>query len=496
MQALRSLVVAVVAFVVLAVPAVVLADGRVALVVGNSTYAHIGRLPNPDNDARDISAALRRLGFEVTTELDADRVELTEALRAFTRRSAGADVSLVFYAGHGIEMDGVNYLVPVDARLERDVDMRFETVTVDDLLVSTTGASLRLLILDACRNNPLARSMQRTAATRTVSGASFADLNEDLLGDETLVAYAAAAGTTAADGRGRNSPYTAALLSHLETPLEIGLLFRRVRAQVLTATNGTQRPHEYHSLVGEHYLTRTLATTASVTVSAAVPADPAAADPPRPNPPATDVADLHIAALRELAAAGDAAAQTELGERYEDGRGVVQDDGVAVSWFRRAAEQGYAPGQAALTFNYATGRGVAQDDVEAVRWERRAADQGHAIGQNNLGVSYRDGLGVVQNYREAVRWFRRAAEQGHAGGQNNLGTMYGTGRGVEQNDAEAVRWYRLAAEQGRVLVQYNLGWMYENGRGVRRDRVEAAHWYRLAAEQGDADAREALDRLR
>ena len=118
---------------------VALADGRVALVVGNSTYAHIGRLPNPENDATDVAAALRRLGFEVTTELDTDRVELTEALRAFTRRSAGADVSLVFYAGHGIEMDGVNYLVPVDARLERDVDVRFETVTLDDLLVSTAA---------------------------------------------------------------------------------------------------------------------------------------------------------------------------------------------------------------------------------------------------------------------------------------------------------------------------------------------------------------------
>ena len=360
MRAVRSLVVAILAFVVLAAPAVALADGRVALVVGNSTYAHIGRLPNPDNDARDMSSALRRLGFEVTTEFDADRVELTDASRAFTRRSAGADVSLVFYAGHGIEMDGLNYLVPVDARLERDADVRYETVTVDDLLVSMSGASLRLVILDACRNNPLARSMQRTAATRTVSGGSFADLNEDLLGEETLVAYAAAAGTTAADGRGRNSPYTAALLSHLETPLEIGLLFRRVRAQVLAATNGAQRPHEYHSLVGEHYLTRTLATGASVTVSAAVPADPAPADPPGPDPPETDITELHIAALRELAEGGDTEAQTEFGERYEDGRGLVQDYDVAVSWFRRAAEQGYAPGQAALGFMYARGRGVAR----------------------------------------------------------------------------------------------------------------------------------------
>ena len=255
--AVKSLVVAVSAFVVLAAPSVVLADGRVALVVGNSSYAHIGRLPNPDNDALDMSAALRRLGFEVTTELDVDRVELTEALRQFTRQSAGADVSLVFYAGHGIEMDRVNYLLPVDARLERDVDVRYETVTLDDLLVATAGASLRLVILDACRNNPLARSMQRTSASRSVSDGSLGDLNEDLLGDETLVAYAAAAGTTAADGRGRNSPYTAALLAHLEQPLEIGLLFRRVRAQVLASTNGRQRSHEYHSLVEEHYLRST-----------------------------------------------------------------------------------------------------------------------------------------------------------------------------------------------------------------------------------------------
>ena len=456
LKAVRSLVAAVLALVVLAMPTVALADGRVALVVGNSTYAHIGRLPNPDNDARDMAAALRRLAFEVTTELDADRVELTEALRAFTRRSAGADVSLVFYAGHGIEMDGVNYLVPVDAQLERDVDVRFETVTVDDLLVSTSGASLRLVILDACRNNPLARSMQRTAATRTVSGGSFADLNEDLLGDETLVAYAAAAGTTAADGRGRNSPYTAALLSHLETPLEIGLLFRRVRAQVLAATNGAQRPHEYHSLVGEHYLTRTLATSASTTVSATIPADAAPADPPRRDPPETDVTELHIAALRELAEAGDAEAQTELGERYEDGRGVEQDYAAAVSWFRRAAEQGHAPGQSALGFMYSRGRWVRRDEEEAVRWYRRAAEQGDARGQHHLGVMYSDGRGVGQDYGEAVWWFRRSAEQGDARGQNNLGRMYERGRGVRRDRVEAVRWYRLAAAQGHQLAQENL----------------------------------------
>ena len=254
MRTVRSLVVAVLASVVLAAPAVVLAGGRVALVVGNSTYTHIGRLPNPQNDAADMSAMLRRLGFEVTTELDTDRVELTEALRAFTRQSAGVDVALVFYAGHGLEMDGVNYLVPVDARLERDTDVRFEAVTLDDVLAAVEGAALRVVILDACRNNPLAGSMQLTSASRSVSRGSFGELNEDLLGTETLVAYAAAAGTTAADGTGRNSPYTAALLSFLEQPLELSALFRRVRGQVLEATSGAQRPHEYGSLLGEHYL--------------------------------------------------------------------------------------------------------------------------------------------------------------------------------------------------------------------------------------------------
>ena len=238
----------------LAAPWEAIAAGRVALVVGNGTYAHIGRLPNPGNDAADMTAALRRLGFDVTIVRDADRNAMSEALRVFTRNSAGADVSLVFYAGHGLEMDGVNYLVPVDARLERDTDVRFEAVMLDDVLASTTGADLRVVILDACRNNPLARSMQRTGASRSVSRGSFGDLNESLLGDETLVAYAAAAGTTADDGTGRNSPYTAALLSYLEQPLEIGLLFREVRARVLEATDGRQRPHEYASLLGEHYL--------------------------------------------------------------------------------------------------------------------------------------------------------------------------------------------------------------------------------------------------
>ena len=231
------------------------ADGRFALVIGNGAYSIFGELPNPRNDASDVGAAFERLRFDVTTVLDASRARMEEALQAFARRSVGADVALVFYAGHGMEMDGVNYLIPVDARLARDTDVEYETVQLDSVLRATQGAGLRVVILDACRNNPLARRMQRTrGATRSTARGGFGGLDEQRFLDETLVAYAAAAGTTAADGAGRNSPYTAALLEYLEAPIELSALFRRVRGRVLETTGGAQRPHEYQSLLGDHYL--------------------------------------------------------------------------------------------------------------------------------------------------------------------------------------------------------------------------------------------------
>lgn len=228
---------------------------RLALVIGNSAYVAVSELPNPKNDAADVGAALGRLGFDVTTLLNGDRAGMDEALQVFARRSVGADTALVFYAGHGMEVDGVNYLVPVDARLESDTDVEYETVNLDRVLRATEGATLRMVILDACRDNPLARSMRRVRATRSISRGAFGDLDEQQLLDETLVAYAAAAGTTAADGLGRNSPYTEALLTYLEQPLEISAMFRRVRGHVLQTTGGRQRPHEYQSLLGDHYLT-------------------------------------------------------------------------------------------------------------------------------------------------------------------------------------------------------------------------------------------------
>ena len=203
----------------------------------------------------------------------------------------------------------------------------------------------------------------------------------------------------------------------------------------------------------------------------------------------------YATALREwrpLADRGDAQAQTSLGFMYAEGRGVAQNDRLAVAWYRKAAEQGFADAQTQLGVMYKNGQGVPQDDTQAVAWYRKAAEQGQARAQNNLGFMYREGRGVPQDDTQAVAWYRKAAEQGYARAQNNLGFMYENGRGVAEDDRQAVAWYRKAAEQGQARAQTQLGVMYREGRGVPQDDRQAVAWYRKAVEQGQARAQNNL----
>jgi TRAP-type C4-dicarboxylate transport system substrate-binding protein len=225
---------------------------RVALVVGNSSYKAATRLPNPARDAAAVAAALKSIGFQsVRLENDLTREKLVEALRDFAREAATADWAVVYFAGHGLEINGTNHLVPVDARLETDRDVHFETLPLDQVLTAVEGArKLRLVILDACRDNPFLRVMKRTVATRSI-GRGLARVEPD---GGTLVAYAAKGGEVALDGDGANSPFVQALLKHLPTPgLEIGKLFRHVRDDVMTATGRKQEPFIYGSLSSEDF---------------------------------------------------------------------------------------------------------------------------------------------------------------------------------------------------------------------------------------------------
>ncbi len=228
------------------------AEKRVALVVGNSSYQTVPQLPNPSRDANSVAKMFRDAGFDtVDTLINVGNLEFKRAIRKFETIADQADIAVVYYAGHGLEISGVNYLIPVDARLASDRDAEDEAIPLERLVSSADGAKrLRLIVLDACRDNPFVKSMrrERKTATRAVS----AGLGKvEPTSTDTLIAYAAKAGSTADDGDGQHSPFTTAVLKNLTVPgLDVRLAFGRVRDEVLKATDSRQEPFVYGALGG------------------------------------------------------------------------------------------------------------------------------------------------------------------------------------------------------------------------------------------------------
>jgi uncharacterized caspase-like protein len=256
------------------------AGKRVALVIGNSAYQSVPPLRNPANDAAMMEMTFRQAGFDVVdARHDLPAQETRQALRRFADSAQDADIAVIYYAGHGIEVDGINYLIPVDARLERDNDVFDEAFSLDRILLAVEPAKqLRLVILDACRDNPFAKTMKRTVASRAI-GRGLAKVEPD--SPNLLIAYSAKAGSTAQDGDGNNSPFTMALARHLTTPgLDVRKAFGFVRDDVLKNTGNRQEPFVYGSLGGEDV--------------ALVPA-PSAAPSPAPNAQAETRRDYELA---------------------------------------------------------------------------------------------------------------------------------------------------------------------------------------------------------
>jgi formylglycine-generating enzyme required for sulfatase activity len=243
------------------------ADKRVALVIGNSSYQHVGLLPNPAKDADAMAALFRSTGFDaVELRIDLGIAAMRRAIGDFAEVAGKSDIAVIYFAGHGLEVDGVNYLVPVDAMLARDYDVEDEAISLDRALKAIDPARrLRLVILDACRNNPFLASMKRS--TRAIGRG----LTRVEPAPDTLVAYAAKAGSLAADGAGSShSPFTVALLQHVATPgLDIRLALGAVRDAVIASTSPRQEPFVYGSLGGQ--------TIALVDAAGAPAADAAAA---------------------------------------------------------------------------------------------------------------------------------------------------------------------------------------------------------------------------
>lgn len=244
------------------------AEKRVALVIGISKYHSVPRLANPARDAEAMSALFRKSGFDVVeTGQDLGISDLRRSIRQFSDTSRDADISVVYYAGHGIEVDGTNYLVPADAKLASDFDVEDETISLDRVLKALDGAKrLKLVILDACRDNPFTKTMKRSVSTRSI-GRGLAKIEPSM--SDTLVAYAAKAGAVANDGDGQNSPFASALVKYIAEPgLDLRLAFGRVRDDVLKSTSYRQEPFVYGSLGGE---------TVALVPQTSKPADPEAA---------------------------------------------------------------------------------------------------------------------------------------------------------------------------------------------------------------------------
>ena len=235
--------------------------------MGVSAYQQAPQLPNPSRDAEAMVALFRKAGFDtVVSKRDLGVAELRRTIREFSETSRDADISVVYYAGHGIEVDGVNYLVPADAKLVSDFDIEDETISLDRVLRALDPAKrLKLVILDACRDNPFTRTMKRSVASRAI-GRGLAKIEPAM--SDTLVAYAAKAGAVAADGDGQNSPFAIALVKYITEPgLDLRIALGRVRDDVLKATGNRQEPFVYGSLGGD---------TMSLVPPVAKPVDPEA----------------------------------------------------------------------------------------------------------------------------------------------------------------------------------------------------------------------------
>ncbi len=246
------------------------ADRRVAFVVGNGTYKNVSPLPNPPIDAKSMAAVLRNVGFEVVEGTNLTRDKMTERLLEFGKKAQGADVAVFFYAGHGIAINGTNYLLPIDADIKSEMDVKLgAAINIDLTLDQTMGdAKVKLVFLDACRDNPFAAKIKSNSATRSVSVQS--GLAEMKSGEGTLIAFATGPGQTALDGQeGTNSPFTRALMANIATPgVEIQQAMTKVRAQVNEETNKGQLPWGHTNLIGSVYLNPAAAPAASAAAPA------------------------------------------------------------------------------------------------------------------------------------------------------------------------------------------------------------------------------------
>ncbi|WP_420971555.1 caspase family protein [Bradyrhizobium sp. B120] len=467
-------------FALTVLPLEALAGTRLALVLGNSHYQAVPVLGNPANDAADVATALRSIGFDVIEQRDGTRDAMANAVRDFSKRLSGADVALFFYAGHGLQMNGENYLVPVDAKIETPADVRFNTMNLTDIQQEMEGAGrANIIILDACRNNPFLEKLARSARAAPTRGLGRIDAT----GQGSLIVYSTQPNNVALDGSGRNSPFTAALLKHIATPgIEVRQMLSRVRGDVLAATSQQQTPWDSSSLVGDVYL-------------AAAPPPVVTASPPsmplQPAAPSQVAAPVAAVAAQTPAAAGSpdgecerAAAPAPPFASPEQLKIANTHDYAAAIPICEAAVRAN-PDQPRLEFLLGLAYGGTKNYLAAQRYLTKAADAGYAPAQGKLGMYFATGRGVVEDMPRAFELFSKAAAAGQPDAISNLGAMYSNGYFVKKDEARALELYQKAIEAGNPFALAQTGLMYFYGKGTPRDYETAAQYFQQAADLND-----------
>jgi len=508
-------------------PSAAHAEKRVALVIGNSAYQSVPRLPNPDADARLMSDTLLSLGFFVvggSAQVDLDKTRFDAALQEFKTQLVGADVALFYYAGHGVETHGLNYLVPVDAHPQNEADVFSEMVSTSDILdqLEKSGTRINLVLLDACRDNPF-----RDHGVRSNTG-GLAQMPAPI---GTLISFATQPRSVSLDGDGGHSPYTRALVEAMQKP-GYGLFktFNDVGLAVEKATGGQQLPWVSSSPIsGNFYFAGKPApaiVNASTTPTAVIPESPASGAPTwemRFSPPDDPLRQGIVMDCDRLAAmpydtghppsiaglevdkinvAAAAPACNDAMQRYPDVMRFVLEAGRVATARKEYAEarrlyEQAAAGGYAMAFNnigalYEGGNGTPVNYVEAARWYQKAADAGEPIGMVDLAWQYNTGHGVKKDYAEAVRLNEAAVKAGVSSGMNNLGLMYMYGQGVARDYDQARRLFEQGAALGNDACMNGLGVLYSNGRGVPRDARKARQLFLKAAALGNQEAKQNL----
>jgi hypothetical protein len=423
------------------------AADRIALLIGISDYRSIPPLKNTVNDATDLSATLKGVGFDVTTLINVSGQELRAALDRFSFKAEAADLALIYFAGHGVEVQGENFLIPVDADVQSNKDIQQQAVSLRDFLHSVDKArTMRVVILDSCRDNPfgdvidLSKPVEAGDTSRSTRGAGgLAPPSPDR---GTLVAFAARDGNVALDGEGDNSPFAQALIDKMARPdLEISLMFRAIRDDVLNRTGNRQEPHTYGSLTGTPFylasagqrdqalalgmqgridawsqvrpdlmkqyelLANEQNDTRSMIALAMMRLHP---ESPRYDPEtARDY-------LQKAADLGDPEAMYELGRLFETGIGVAQDDAKALTNYQSAARQNYGPALSDMGFFQIEGMlGLAPDVDKGIQFFRRGAEQRNAPAMFNYASLIDDGFVSGKTYEDAATYFYQALRAGN-----------------------------------------------------------------------------------